>query len=60
MDDEESNYILHAVVDSGFVKIRWYSAESNSETLMVVPTSQASAIQRSGRAGRVRAGKVYR
>ncbi|KAK4306482.1 hypothetical protein Pmani_021694 [Petrolisthes manimaculis] len=48
------------VVDSGFVKIRWYSAESHNETLMVVPTSQASAIQRSGRAGRVRAGKIFR
>ena len=30
------------------------------ETLVVVPVSQASANQRAGRAGRVRAGKAYR
>ena len=30
------------------------------ESLVIVPISQSSALQRSGRAGRVRSGKVYR
>lgn len=30
------------------------------ETLVVVPTSQSSALQRTGRAGRIRSGKSYR
>ena len=34
--------------------------EIGLETLIIVPVSQASAIQRAGRAGRVRSGKVYR
>lgn len=31
-----------------------------SESLKVVPVSQSSAVQRAGRAGRVRSGKVFR
>lgn len=31
-----------------------------TESLVIVPISQSSALQRSGRAGRVRSGKVYR
>ena len=30
------------------------------EQLVVVPISKSAAIQRAGRAGRIRAGKVYR
>ena len=39
------------VVDSGFVKARSYSARLGSDSLQVVPVSQAQARQRSGRAG---------
>ena len=49
-----------AVVDSGFVKLRCYSPDTHTDSLVVCPTSKASAEQRAGRAGRVRAGKVYR
>ncbi|KAH6576083.1 hypothetical protein BASA61_008740 [Batrachochytrium salamandrivorans] len=48
------------VVDSGFIKIRSYSPVSSMDTLMIIPTSQASAQQRAGRAGRTRPGKAYR
>ncbi|GAM19019.1 hypothetical protein SAMD00019534_021940 [Acytostelium subglobosum LB1] len=48
------------VVDTGFVKIKTYSGRSGLESLVVVPTSQASANQRAGRAGRNRPGKCYR
>nr|XP_045596642.1 probable ATP-dependent RNA helicase DHX35 [Procambarus clarkii] len=48
------------VVDCGFVKLRWYNPSSHTDALVVVPTSQASAIQRAGRAGRTRSGNVYR
>lgn len=39
------------VVDTGFVKARTYSAAKAADSLRVVPTSQAQARQRSGRAG---------
>ncbi|OAJ38296.1 hypothetical protein BDEG_22243 [Batrachochytrium dendrobatidis JEL423] len=48
------------VIDAGFVKIRSYNSVSETDTLMIVPTSQASAQQRAGRAGRTRPGKVFR
>ncbi|EFA75364.1 DEAD/DEAH box helicase [Heterostelium album PN500] len=48
------------VVDSGFVKIKTYNGHSGLESLVVVPTSQASANQRAGRAGRNKPGKCYR
>ena len=48
------------VIDCGFVKMKGYSALSGIESLVVTPVSQASAAQRAGRAGRIRAGKVYR
>lgn len=40
------------VIDSGFVKSRSYNARLGSDSLQVVPVSQAQARQRSGRAGR--------
>lgn len=48
------------VIDSGFVKTKWYDSESRTDSLVVVPVSKAAAEQRAGRAGRVRSGKVYR
>ncbi|KAK0043117.1 ATP-dependent RNA helicase DHX35 [Biomphalaria pfeifferi] len=48
------------VIDTGFVKLKAYNPTSGIESLVTVPISQASADQRAGRAGRVRAGKAYR
>jgi ATP-dependent RNA helicase DDX35 len=48
------------VVDTMFVKLRSYNAKAGVDFLTVGPVSKASATQRSGRAGRVRAGKSYR
>ncbi|XP_061927778.1 probable ATP-dependent RNA helicase DHX35 isoform X3 [Apis cerana] len=48
------------VIDCGFVKIPWYETETQTNSLIIVPISKASADQRAGRAGRVRTGKAYR
>ncbi|PVD35122.1 hypothetical protein C0Q70_06403 [Pomacea canaliculata] len=48
------------VVDCGFVKLKAYDPSSGVESLVVIPVSKASANQRAGRAGRVRAGKAFR
>ncbi|KAK6631984.1 hypothetical protein RUM44_007014 [Polyplax serrata] len=48
------------VVDSGFVKLRWFKYDTGVDSLIVVPISKASADQRAGRAGRDRRGKTYR
>ncbi|EOD05883.1 ATP-dependent RNA helicase [Emiliania huxleyi CCMP1516] len=48
------------VVDPGFVKQKVYNAKVGMDSLVVVPISQASARQRSGRAGRTGPGKCYR
>lgn len=48
------------MVDCGFVKIPWYETETQTNSLVIVPVSKASADQRAGRAGRVRTGKAYR
>jgi ATP-dependent RNA helicase DDX35 len=48
------------VVDCGFAKFKAYDPLNGVETLVVAPISRASAIQRAGRAGRVKAGKVFR
>jgi ATP-dependent RNA helicase DDX35 len=48
------------VIDTGFVKLRAYNPSSGIETLMPVPISKASAIQRAGRAGRTKPGKCFR
>lgn len=48
------------VIDCGFVKIRTYSGRTGLESLVVVPSSQASCNQRAGRAGRNKMGKCYR
>lgn len=48
------------VIDSGFVKLRAYNAQTGIETLAATQVSKASATQRAGRAGRTRPGKCYR
>ncbi|KAK9838275.1 hypothetical protein WJX81_001973 [Elliptochloris bilobata] len=48
------------VVDPGLIKARSYNARLGSDSLQVVPTSQAQARQRSGRAGREAPGKAFR
>jgi len=51
--------IVH-VIDCGFMKLKAYDSKLGSETLITVPVSKASAMQRAGRAGRYRSGKAYR
>lgn len=48
------------VIDCGFAKERIYNPLTNIEALTKLPISQASAMQRAGRAGRTRPGKCYR
>ncbi|MBI5549553.1 MAG: ATP-dependent helicase HrpB [Deltaproteobacteria bacterium] len=49
-----------AVVDSGLARVAGHSAWSGLPTLKVARVSKASAVQRAGRAGRVRAGRCLR
>ena len=48
------------IVDSGFVKMRFYNPKTSTDALAVVAVSQASAQQRAGRAGRQRPGNAFR
>lgn len=48
------------VIDCGFVKMKWFDSDSNTDSLVVLPVSKAQAEQRAGRAGRMRKGKVFR
>ncbi|KIZ07684.1 ATP-dependent RNA helicase DDX35 [Monoraphidium neglectum] len=48
------------VVDSCYVKQRAFNPAIGLESLLVAPTSKASATQRAGRAGRVRPGHCFR
>ena len=48
------------VVDSCFQRERHYDPMTAMESLVTCPESKASAVQRAGRAGRVRPGKCYR
>jgi ATP-dependent RNA helicase DDX35 len=48
------------VIDCGFTLIRSFDHKCGLESLVIVPISKSSAIQRAGRAGRTRPGKVYR
>lgn len=48
------------VIDCGFVKMKWFDSNSNTDTLVVIPISKAQAEQRAGRAGRLNNGKVFR
>lgn len=48
------------VIDCGYTKIKIFNPRTGLEALVRVPISKGSAIQRAGRAGRTRAGAVYR
>ncbi|XP_073059360.1 pre-mRNA-splicing factor ATP-dependent RNA helicase DEAH10 isoform X1 [Primulina eburnea] len=48
------------VIDPGMVKMRSYDASTGIEPLIIVKTSKAQALQRSGRAGREGPGKCFR
>lgn len=48
------------VLDTGFVKIKWFNPKTGMESLTVTPCSRASANQRAGRAGRTGPGKCFR
>ena len=51
---------IYYVVDPGFCKQKVYNPKLGMDSLVVVPISQASSKQRSGRAGRTGPGKCYR
>jgi len=51
---------INYVIDCGFVKIKAFNPSTGMENLMIVSCSKPSVQQRSGRAGRTNAGKVYR
>lgn len=51
---------IRYVIDCGFSKQKNYSSKAGLDTLLIQPISQASAIQRSGRAGRTMSGKCWR
>ena len=51
---------IYYVVDPGFSKQKVYNPKIGMDSLVVSPISQASASQRSGRAGRTGPGKCYR
>ncbi|XP_059445205.1 pre-mRNA-splicing factor ATP-dependent RNA helicase DEAH10-like isoform X2 [Corylus avellana] len=51
---------IRYVIDPGFVKARSYDPVKGMESLIIVPTSKAQALQRSGRAGREGPGKCFR
>lgn len=48
------------VIDCGLCKQNYYNPRAMTEELRVVPISQASALQRAGRAGRTQPGECYR
>jgi ATP-dependent RNA helicase DHR2 len=51
---------VHYVVDCGKNKVKQFRPRLGMESLLSVPTSKVSAIQRAGRAGREAKGKCYR
>ncbi len=51
---------IRYVVDSGVARISRYSVRAKVQRLPIEPVSQASAVQRSGRCGRVAAGVAIR
>jgi ATP-dependent helicase HrpA len=48
------------VIDSGLARIKRYHPSSRTERLPIEPISQASCLQRAGRAGRIEAGTCIR
>ncbi|CAJ1332550.1 unnamed protein product [Effrenium voratum] len=51
---------IRYVIDTGLMKLKMCHPETGIEMLRTVETSQASALQRAGRAGREAAGEVFR
>ncbi|CAN4117113.1 unnamed protein product [Withania somnifera] len=51
---------IRYVIDPGLVKARTYDPKMGVDSLIIVTTSKAQALQRSGRAGRDGPGKCYR
>ncbi|KAI7865442.1 P-loop containing nucleoside triphosphate hydrolase protein [Spinellus fusiger] len=51
---------IRYVVDSGFVKEKSFDPNTGMDALLVTEISQATATQRTGRAGRTAPGKAYR
>merc|ERR1712159_31787 len=51
---------IHYVIDPGMCKMNVFNPKTGTESLVVMPISQASANQRAGRAGRTGPGKCYR
>ena len=49
-----------AVVDTGLARVAAHAPWSGLPTLRLVPTSRSSSVQRTGRAGRTRAGRCLR
>lgn len=48
------------MIDCGFVRLKFFNPEFGFEVLTTIPITRSSALQRAGRAGRVRSGKAYR
>lgn len=57
-----SLHVCHSqyVIDPGFCKQNSYNPRSGMFSLQVTPVSKASAMQRTGRAGRTAPGKCFR
>ena len=51
---------IYYVVDPGFTKQKVYNPRLGMDSLVVTPIAQASAQQRSGRAGRTGPGRCFR
>eukprot|EP00873_Tetraselmis_striata_P011748 jgi/Tetstr1/432012/TSEL_021488.t1 len=51
---------IRYVIDPGFCKQKSYNPRTGMESLVVTPVSKASAMQRTGRAGRTSPGKCFR
>ena len=47
-------------MDAGFAKLKYFDAAAGVDALLTAPISEASALQRLGRAGRTQPGKCYR
>lgn len=48
------------MIDCGYVRLKLFNPEFGFEVLTTLPITRSSAMQRAGRAGRVRSGKTYR
>ena len=48
------------VVDTGYVKMKYFNVISGIDSLITCPVAQSSANQRAGRAGRTQPGKCFR